>query len=100
MAASIREGQPGELLLSGVLDHACGPALRQEGQRLIRASTASALVVDCAAVQRSTSVGLSLLLCLLRDARAQGKSLRVRALSSELHQLAGVSGLGEILGRD
>lgn len=97
MVASIREGRPGELLLEGVLDHACGPALRARGRQLIVGSQASALLIDCSAVQRSTSVGLSLLLCFLRDAQSAGKSLRVQALSDELRQLAGVSGLSEIL---
>jgi phospholipid transport system transporter-binding protein len=100
MAASIREGRPGELLLEGVLDHACGSALRARGHELIAGSQASTLLIDCSAVQRSTSVGLSLLLCFLRDAKAAGKSLRVRALSDELRQLAGVSGLSEILELD
>lgn len=97
MAASIREGSAGELLLSGVLDHACGPALREQGRQLIVASPASSLMVDCTAVERSTSVGLSLLLCFLRDAQGAAKTLQLRALPEELRQLAGVSGLSEIL---
>lgn len=97
MSAFIREQVSGELSLGGVLDHASGAALREEGRRLVGVSGAAALIVDCSAVERSTSVGLSLLLCLMRDARAQGKTLAVRALPAELGQLAGVSGLHEIL---
>ena len=64
--SAIRLGESGELLLSGVLDYSTGPALRKQGQALINASTASALVLDCSAVVKSSSVGLSLLLCFMR----------------------------------
>lgn len=51
--ASLREGAAGELQLAGVLDYSSGPALREQGGRLIRASQAAELVVDCSAVERS-----------------------------------------------
>ncbi len=57
--ASLREGAAGELQLAGVLDYSSGPALREQGGRLIRASQAAELVVDCSAVERSSSVGIS-----------------------------------------
>lgn len=56
--ASLREGAAGELQLAGVLDYSSGPALREQGGRLIRASQAAELVVDCSAVERSSSVGI------------------------------------------
>jgi len=98
VSARLSEVTPGELRLSGVLDHACGPLLREQGRQLIEASSASCLKVDCSAVERSTSVGLSLLLCLMRDAQAAGKRIEVAGLPAELRQLAGVSGLDTILG--
>jgi phospholipid transport system transporter-binding protein len=52
----------GELLLSGMLDYRTGPGLRKQGQALIKSSKAATLVVDCSAVLKSSSVGLSLLL--------------------------------------
>ena len=94
---AIRQGAGGELLLSGVLDYRSGPALREQGRQLIAASAASALVLDCAAVEKSSSVGLSLLLAFMRGARAAGKSLKVRGLPQDMQGIARVSGLHELL---
>ena len=94
---AIRQGAGGELLLSGVLDYRSGPALREQGRQLIAASAASALILDCAAVEKSSSVGLSLLLAFMRDARAAGKSLKVRGLPQDMQGIARVSGLHELL---
>ncbi|HSX71047.1 MAG TPA: STAS domain-containing protein [Pseudomonas sp.] len=96
--ASIRLGAEGELLLGGVLDYRSGPSLREQGGELIRTSAASALVLDCAGVEKSSSVGLSLLLAFMRDARAAGKSVAVRALPEDMQGIARVSGLHELLG--
>ena len=96
--AAIRQGVDGELLLSGVLDYRSGPALRDSGRELIAASAAGALVLDCAAVEKSSSVGLSLVLAFMRDARAAGKSLSVRGLPQDMQGIARVSGLHGLLG--
>lgn len=95
--ASLREGAAGELQLAGVLDYSSGPALREQGGRLIRASQAAELVVDCSAVERSSSVGISLLLAFMRYARKAGKVLSVRALPDDMREIAKVSSLLEIL---
>lgn len=95
--ALIRQGNDGELLLSGVLDYRSGPALREQGGRLIAASPATELVLDCAAVEKSSSVGLSLLLAFMRDASKAGKSLKVLGLPQDMQGIARVSGLHELL---
>ena len=95
--SAIRLGESGELLLSGVLDYSTGPALRKQGQALINASTASALVLDCSAVVKSSSVGLSLLLCFIRDAQAAGKALSIRGMPEDMREIAQVSELTELL---
>ena len=95
--SAVRQGQAGELLLSGVLDYSTGPALRKQGQALINASTASAVVIDCSAVVKSSSVGLSLLLCFLRDAAAVNKPVSIRALPEDMREIAQVCGLAELL---
>ena len=95
--SAIRMGAAGELLLSGVLDYRSGPGLRKKGQALIKSSTATALVVDCSAVVKSSSVGLSLLLAFMRDAQAAGKPLSIRALPEDMQEIAQVSGLTELL---
>lgn len=94
---AIRLGAAGELVLSGVLDYRSGPALREAGRRLIEASPAAELVLDCGAVEKSSSVGLSLLLAYLRDARKAGKRLSVRAMPQDMREIAKVSGLHDLL---
>ncbi|MGH8433444.1 MAG: STAS domain-containing protein [Pseudomonas sp.] len=98
--AAIRQEAGGVLQLAGVLDFRSGPLLRTEGERLIRTAESAALVLDCAAVVRSSSVGLSLLLAYMRVARSAGKTLRVRALPIEMRHIAQVSGLTELLPLD
>ncbi|WP_220813899.1 STAS domain-containing protein [Pseudomonas paralcaligenes] len=95
---AIRQGAGGELLLSGVLDYRSGPALREQGRELIRSVPAAELVVDCSAVEKSSSVGLSLLLAFMRDAKAAGKKLSMRGLPQDMQGIARVSGLHELLG--
>lgn len=87
------------LALAGVLDYRSGPGLREQGRRLIEGAAPDALVVDCSAVEKSSSVGLSLLLAFSRDAKARGKALSVRALPEDLAQIAQVYGIGTLLNR-
>lgn len=94
---AIRQAANGELQLVGVLDYRTGPALREAGRQLIQASTQASLVLDCAAVQKSSSVGLSLLLAFMRDAKAAGKQLSIRGLPADMQEIAKVSGLLEVL---
>ncbi|WP_338800827.1 STAS domain-containing protein [Pseudomonas sp. RSB 5.4] len=95
--AAIRMSDVDELLLSGVLDYRTGPDLRKEGQALIKSSKASSLVIDCSAVKKSSSVGLSLLLCFMRDAQAAGKVVSIRAMPEDMREIAQVSELTELL---
>jgi phospholipid transport system transporter-binding protein len=94
---TIVERSSGLFQLSGVLDYRSGPLLREQGGRLIAASQAAGCVIDCAAVDKSSSVGLSLLLAFMRDAQAAGKSLVVRSLPEDMHEIASVSGLLDVL---
>ncbi|MFJ2364240.1 lipid asymmetry maintenance protein MlaB [Pseudomonas sp. NPDC087697] len=95
--SAVRMGEAGELMLSGVLDYRTGPGLRKQGQALIKSSTAPALVLDCSGVQKSSSVGLSLLLCFMRDAQAAGKALSIRSLPDDMREIAQVSEITELL---
>ncbi len=96
--ASLREGAAGELQLAGVLDYSSGPALREQGGRLIRASQVAAeLVVDCSAVERSSSVGISCCWPSCATHARLGKVLSVRALPEDMREIAKVSSLLEIL---
>ncbi|MEX5683181.1 MULTISPECIES: lipid asymmetry maintenance protein MlaB [Pseudomonas] len=95
--SAIRMNNAGELLLSGMLDYRTGPGLRKQGQALIKSSKAATLVVDCSAVLKSSSVGLSLLLCFMRDAEAAGKAWSIRGMPEDMREIAQVSELTELL---
>ncbi|SSB96556.1 phospholipid transport system transporter-binding protein [Pseudomonas sp. 43mfcvi1.1] len=95
--SAVRLGGTGELLLSGVLDYRTGPALRKQGQALIKSVSAAEVVIDCSAVQKSSSVGLSLLLCFMRDAKAAGKTWSIRGMPEDMREIAQVSELTELL---
>lgn len=95
--ASIAQGAPGELVLAGVLDYRSAPALREAGRLLIDKNIAAVLSISCARVTKSSSVGLSLLLAFMRDAKAANKSLTVTGLPVDMREIAQVSGLLEIL---
>lgn len=97
MSADIHKLEPAVLALSGVLDYQSGPALRSAGAALIRAEEGEHIRLDCSGVQQSSSVGLSLLLCFIRDAHGCGKQLQITGMPNEMQQIAGVSGLEEIL---
>lgn len=94
--SAVRLGASGELHLSGALDYRSGPALRKQGQALIKATDATALILDCSEVEKSSSVGLSLLLAFMRDAHAEGKVVSVQSLPQDMRDIAQVSGLTEL----
>ncbi|MCR4509276.1 lipid asymmetry maintenance protein MlaB [Pseudomonas sp. GLN_6] len=95
--ANITEAAPGILQLVGVLDYLSAPALREQGGKLLKASQAAACVIDCCGVEKSSSVGVSLLLAFMRDASAHNKTLSVRNLPNDMREIASVCGLLEIL---
>ncbi|MEJ5863845.1 STAS domain-containing protein [Pseudomonas farsensis] len=95
--AAVSMAEPGVLRLAGVLDYRSGPALRKQGKALIAASREQQLVLDCTAVVKSSSVGLSLLLAFMRDAEAAGKAVEVRAMPDDMREIAEVYDLDEVL---
>ncbi|WP_060482216.1 lipid asymmetry maintenance protein MlaB [Pseudomonas sp. NBRC 111119] len=95
--ATASMSEPGVVRLAGVLDYRSGPALRKQGKALIAGSEGVDVVIDCSAVQRSTSVGLSLLLAFMRDAGAAGKRCQVRGMPDDMREIAEVYDLDEVL---
>ncbi len=89
--------EDGVLRIQGVLDYRSGPLLRKQGQELIRSSKADNLEVNCAAVEKSSSVGLALLLAFMRDAEQGGKTVKLTHLPLDMQKIAEVCGLAEIL---
>lgn len=96
--ATVRIDDAGVLYLSGVLDHVSGPGLREQGQALIRQASVSELVVNCAGVEKSNSVGLALLLAFMRDAQHAAKTIELTDLPDDMRKIAQVCGLTELLG--
>ncbi len=96
--ATVTMDDAGVLHLSGVLDHTSGPALREQGKALIAKTSATAVQVNCAAVEKSSSVGLALLLAFMRDGRQYGKTIELIQLPEDMRKIAQVCGLTEILG--
>ena len=95
--AGVSMAEPGVMRLAGVLDYRTGPALRKQGKSLIDASREPHLVLDCSAVEKSSSVGLSLLLAFIRDGQATGKACEVRGMPDDMREIAGVYDLDEVL---
>ncbi|MCG8294621.1 MULTISPECIES: STAS domain-containing protein [Pseudomonas] len=95
--AAVSMAEPGVLRLAGVLDYRSGPALRKQGKALIAASGEARLVLDCTAVVKSSSVGLSLLLAFMRDAQAAGKACELRGMPDDMREIAEVYDLDEVL---
>ncbi|HCJ30598.1 MAG TPA: anti-anti-sigma factor [Pseudomonas sp.] len=95
--ARVECGPSGELRLSGVLDYQSGPALRRTGQALIREGKGKQLLIDCSSVKKSSSVGLSLLLAFTRDAMASGRQVAIVGMPGDMHEIAKVSGLLDVL---
>ena len=89
--------EDGVLRIQGVLDYRSGPLLRKQGQELIRSAKADHLEVNCAAVEKSSSVGLALLLAFMRDAEQGGKTVKLTHLPLDMQKIAEVCGLTEIL---
>lgn len=91
------EGAAGELRILGVLDYRSAPALRQAGQVLIGEGKGDTLRIDCSGVEKSSSVGLSLLLSFMRDAKKLGREVSISGLPHDMQQIAKVSGLEDVL---
>ncbi|PVZ12318.1 MULTISPECIES: lipid asymmetry maintenance protein MlaB [unclassified Pseudomonas] len=91
------EAAPDGLALFGELDYRTGKALREEGGKLVKAGSGFVVVADCSGVAKASSVGVALLLAFARDAKACGKTLKVRAMPPDICQIADVSGVLELL---
>ena len=94
---SVSLADDGVLRIQGVLDYRSGPLLREQGQALIRNCKANHLELNCAAVEKSSSVGLALLLAFMRDAQQLSKTVEVTHLPTDMQKIAQVCGLSDIL---
>lgn len=95
--ATLQESSVGELILAGQLDYRNGKHLCELGDAIIKNSSANTFTLDCSGVTRTSSVGLSLILSLIRDAKKLGKTLMIKTLTEDLDEIAKFSGVTEIL---
>ena len=85
----------GRSRVNGVLHFTTVTALLRSGSEAI--ANGSAAVIDLSGVKDSDSSGLALLIEWLSIARADGKSLRYENVPTQLHQLARLSDVEELL---
>ena len=83
--------------LSGKLDIACAPALREQLLGLLRPG-ASRLVIDLSKVSHCDASGLAVLIGTSRRARLLGGFLRLAAVSPQVDQGLHITGLRRHLG--
>lgn len=95
----IARSGPGTYRLSGELSFTTVPQVWTAARRLIAedGSGSSALHLDLAGVERADSAGVALLLEWLREARRQGRHLRLDNVPAQMQAIARVSGLEELI---
>ncbi len=94
--ASLMIDEAGVLRLVGKLNFANAAPLFPEGEKLIAAG-AGPLTIDLSALLQSNSVVLALLICWLRAARRADRDATIRALPSDMANIAEVVGILEFL---
>ncbi len=91
--ASLERGADGTLRLTGALDFANAPTLWRQGRAIFDAEGASHREIDLAAVERTDSAGVALLLDWTRRARAHGGELRLRHVPQQMLAIVQASGV-------
>lgn len=95
--ATLTEGSQGQLTLKGQLDYRSGKVLFEQGKKIIKQSFSKAFTLDCAAVTRTSSVGVALILSLVREANQAGKTLVIKSLTKDLEVIANFTDVKELL---
>jgi len=93
--AQLKKNEAGEFELSGELSFQTVPALSGRIHQLLTNKTH--LVVKLTGVLRSDSAGVALLVDWLRQAQQHDVSLQFTDMPAQMHAIAAVSGLDEIL---
>jgi phospholipid transport system transporter-binding protein len=91
------EAHGSELELVGELRFATVTQVLESGRRAIAGVAGARAVLDLSRVTRSDSAGLALVVDWLRTARARGLELELRAVPPQLAEIAGISGLSELI---
>ena len=93
----ITEPAPGRVSVAGALTFATARVAREVGMRVLEASRANPIVVDCAGVERADSAGLAVLLDWLAWGRRHARDVKLENLPASLVAIARISEVDGLL---
>lgn len=96
MSAKISNNANGEYLIEGELDKNSVPLLASQAQQVLVAAS-NKLVIDLAAVTRSDSAGVALLVEWMQLAEQRQLEIQFRHLPQQMRDIAHASNLDELL---
>jgi phospholipid transport system transporter-binding protein len=92
----------GKISVIGELNHQTVPALLKKSASVIfsgNSQQSGELVIDLNAVSRSDSAGVALLIEWIRQAKHLHKSIRFNNIPHQMHEIAEVTGVDEMLAK-
>jgi phospholipid transport system transporter-binding protein len=96
-AVEVLDSGGGRVEVKGALTFATARKARQQGLRLLEASSSGQIEIDCSGVTASDSAGLMVLLDWLTAARNANRSLQLSNLPAPIRAVAQISDVIEIL---
>lgn len=96
-AVEVLDSGGGRLEVKGALTFATARKARQQGLRLLDASSSGQIEIDCSGVTASDSAGLMVLLDWLTAAKNANRSLQLSNLPEPIRAVAQISDVTEIL---
>jgi phospholipid transport system transporter-binding protein len=96
-AVEVLDSGGGRLEVKGALTFATARKARQQGLRLLEASSSGQIEIDCSGVTASDSAGLMVLLDWLTAAKNANRSLQLSNLPEPIRAVAQISDVTEIL---
>ena len=97
VVAKVDQASAGVISVSGTIDVTNAVAVRVSGERLLAASQEASIEVDLASLEQSGSVAISVMLCWMRLAKSNGKTLEFTNMPNKMFDVARVSGLDEVI---
>jgi phospholipid transport system transporter-binding protein len=88
---------PDRLAIRGALTFRTAKRASEAAARALEGASSQAIEVDCAGVSESDSAGLSMLVNWLALAKRLGRGLKFMNLPAEIHALARISDIDEIV---
>ncbi len=85
------------LQLSGVLDFRSANRVLEDARQQLSGYAGAQLTIDCSGVEKSSSVGIALLLALLADLQGMQVQASLTALPEDMCQIAQVCDLESVL---